>query len=650
MPNNRTISQAINDVLTVVKGWVNTKLSSKAEVADVTAITDKISAAASATNQLADKAFVNSSITTNTSNYVSSNGSPFTSLDALRAYTGTVTNNDYAFVTGTDTSGNTYYDRYKASVSGTTVSWAKEYRLNNSSFTADQWASISSGISSTLIASYNAHLASTSNPHSVTKAQVGLGNVDNTSDANKPISTAMQTALNGKSDTGHTHAWSAITGKPTTIGGLGITDAYTKTETDSSLSSKQTVANKVTAWSSTTSDDKYPSEKLVKSSLDRKSDDGHTHGGGDITSKVSSASNADNSTSTGVENMKMYAERNNEVNFGGIVSSNVIYFGYRSKDSKPAITKYVFGTGGNGNAELVGKVNWSNITDQPTIPSLSGYATETWVTSGLEGKSNVGHDHDSRYYTESEVDTKLSGKANSSHTHDDRYYTESEVDTKLRGKANSSHTHTATDITSGLSTVATSGSYNDLSNKPSIPTKVSQLTNDSGYTTNTGTVTGLKLGNTSYSPTNGILSLPPYPTGTNVSWDDVTGKPDFYPVGSIYLNIVDTSPASIFGGTWTKLDEGYALWTASSGGGDTIEAGLPNITGNLGQTVYASVSGSSGGAFPAGTNTGSSVANGGWATLQNRYFDASQNGTTLYGKSDTVQPQAYKIYAWRRTA
>ena len=36
---------------------------------------------------------------------------------------------------------------------------------------------------------------------------------------------------------------------------------------------------------------------------------------------------------------------------------------------------------------------------------------------------------------------------------------------------------------SGLSTVATSGSYNDLSNKPTIPTKTSDLTNDSGFLT-----------------------------------------------------------------------------------------------------------------------------------------------------------------------
>ena len=45
-----------------------------------------------------------------------------------------------------------------------------------------------------------AHTTNTSNPHNVTKTQIGLGNVDNTSDLNKPISTATQTALNNKVD------------------------------------------------------------------------------------------------------------------------------------------------------------------------------------------------------------------------------------------------------------------------------------------------------------------------------------------------------------------------------------------------------------------------------------------------------------------
>ena len=40
------------------------------------------------------------------------------------------------------------------------------------------------------------HVSDKANPHGVTKAQVGLGNVDNTSDANKPVSTAQQNAIN----------------------------------------------------------------------------------------------------------------------------------------------------------------------------------------------------------------------------------------------------------------------------------------------------------------------------------------------------------------------------------------------------------------------------------------------------------------------
>lgn len=83
------------------------------------------------------------------------------------------------------------------------------------------------------------------------------------------------------------------------------------------------------------------------------------------------------------------------------------------------------------------------------------------------------------------ITAQLNTKANSVHTHsiseiDDLSslqmggggYSKSEVDTLLTGKADSSHTHTKSQITDfpTLSTVATSGSYNDLSNKPAIPT------------------------------------------------------------------------------------------------------------------------------------------------------------------------------------
>lgn len=100
----------------------------------------KIPSEASSSNQLADKNFVNSSIGTSTATYISNNGEPFTSVAQLNAYTGPHDNNDYAFVVSTDAAGNTVYSRYK--YNGST--WAKEYDLNNSSFTSAQWSAINS--------------------------------------------------------------------------------------------------------------------------------------------------------------------------------------------------------------------------------------------------------------------------------------------------------------------------------------------------------------------------------------------------------------------------------------------------------------------------------------------------------------------------
>jgi hypothetical protein len=57
---------------------------------------------------------------------------------------------------------------------------------------------MSNRANNSLVLVEDAHANLTNNPHSVTKSQVGLGNVDNTSDADKPISTANQGALDLK--------------------------------------------------------------------------------------------------------------------------------------------------------------------------------------------------------------------------------------------------------------------------------------------------------------------------------------------------------------------------------------------------------------------------------------------------------------------
>ncbi len=108
-----------------------------------------IPSAASSQNQLADKNFVNSSISTNTANFVGT----YNSLAELQAVQNP-TNNDYGFVIETDAQGNEYYDRYKYAAAS--QQWLFEYKVESTPFTAAQWAAIQSGITSALVTKLNA--------------------------------------------------------------------------------------------------------------------------------------------------------------------------------------------------------------------------------------------------------------------------------------------------------------------------------------------------------------------------------------------------------------------------------------------------------------------------------------------------------------
>lgn len=112
----------------------------------IDAINDLIPAQANSENQLADKDFVNSSIATNTANFIGD----FDSLEALESQSEIpVTNNDYAFVKTVDSAGNTIYNRYKYNAQE--GKWLFEYALNNTGFTAEQMAAINSGATKELI-------------------------------------------------------------------------------------------------------------------------------------------------------------------------------------------------------------------------------------------------------------------------------------------------------------------------------------------------------------------------------------------------------------------------------------------------------------------------------------------------------------------
>lgn len=108
---------------------------------------------------------------------------------------------------------------------------ASDVGLGNVDNTSDTNKPISLATQSALddkasAASLQAHVGDFTNPHAVGKGTVGLGNVDNTSDVAKPISTLTQAGLDGKADTIHTHVESDITNL----------DKYTQGQVDSEIS------------------------------------------------------------------------------------------------------------------------------------------------------------------------------------------------------------------------------------------------------------------------------------------------------------------------------------------------------------------------------------------------------------------------------
>ena len=145
------------EILTGIKNWVLGKIGN---------ITALIPSQASSSNQLADKAFVNSSIATATAtfqgtyNVVSDLSLSYNATHAqiqtalatkMSALSIVPDNNDYAFVQipTADATPTEIAKTEKYKYNGT--AWAFEYELNSSGFTAAQWASINSGATLELI-------------------------------------------------------------------------------------------------------------------------------------------------------------------------------------------------------------------------------------------------------------------------------------------------------------------------------------------------------------------------------------------------------------------------------------------------------------------------------------------------------------------
>lgn len=138
-------------------------------------------------------------------------------------------------------------------------------------------------------------------------------------------------------------------------------------------------------------------------------------------------------------------------------------------------------------------------------------------------------------------------------------------------------------------------------------------------------------------------------TPANITSAINTMLSSLYPVGSLYIGTQTTCPLTslISGSTWTLVAANKALWTgAGSNANTTITAGLPNITGYFGLDKTQT----DGSLFKLDTATQFNGSNESGGSKDYKVtFDASKKNS-IYGNSSTVQPPAYVVNVWRRTA
>lgn len=126
---------------------------------------------------------------------------------------------------------------------------------------------------------------------------------------------------------------------------------------------------------------------------------------------------------------------------------------------------------------------------------------------------------------------------------------------------------------SSLHAVATSGSYNDLSNKPTIPSAVTESTVSGwGFTKNTGTITGVKMNGASKG-TSGVVDL-----GTVITaHQDISGKLDKTTAASTYLSKTDASNTYL----------GKTAKASSAATADSATKAAQDASGNVITSTYA---------------------------------------------------------------
>ena len=260
----------------------------------------------------------------------------------------------------------------------------------------------------------------------ITAANIGLGNVNNTSDANKPVSTAQQAAIDSAVSTLNT-AINGKAAKATTLSGYGITDAYTKTQVDSAVNAKADKATTLSGYGITDAASKEHGHKIadvtgLQSALDAM-DDWLVENVRDYAFAIDN--HAVYLSSNGISTLAAAPDAGVGANVRGIVVNNELY-GFEAavhNHSAAEITTGSFGVsqGGTGktthtsNAILTG--NGTSAVKNVSTASGAFYATSangaakfgtlpiaqggTGATSDSAARTNLG------VYSKTEVDSKI---------------------------------------------------------------------------------------------------------------------------------------------------------------------------------------------------------------------------------------------------
>lgn len=149
--------------------------------------------------------------------------------------------------------------------------------------------------------------------------------------------------------------------------------------------------------------------------------------------------------------------------------------------------------------------------------------------------------------------------------------------------------------------------------------------------------------------TSGVL--PVSRGGTGVTSDKGIGL-KAYPVGAVYFSYSPTSPASLFGGTWTQMTGRFVRMAndVSTGGADTHTLTTAQIPSHNHKDSYAARLAVMWSSTPSGTNNW--LASGStWIGTSSSLLSSTITGVNAGGSGAHNNMPAYQdLYAWRRTA